>query len=77
MHNLELVLKNETNKFLWDFEIQTDHPISARQTDLMLVKQKKKKQKKKQKEKKWRIVDFDVPADHRLKSEKTKRMIST
>ena len=30
MHNPESVLKNETYKILWDFEIQTDHLISTR-----------------------------------------------
>ena len=33
MHNLEPVLQNETHKILWDFEIQTDHMISARPCD--------------------------------------------
>ena len=28
MHNPTSVLENETHKFLWDFEIQTDHLIS-------------------------------------------------
>ena len=39
MHNPELILENETHKFLW--EIQTDHLISARQIDLMKVKKRK------------------------------------
>ena len=30
MHNPESVLENETHKFLWDFDIQTDHLISTR-----------------------------------------------
>ena len=29
MHNLEPVLENDTHKLLWDFDIQTDHLISA------------------------------------------------
>ena len=37
MHNPESVLENETNKFLWDFEIQTDHLISARRPYLVVV----------------------------------------
>ena len=32
-HNPESVLENEIHKLLWDFEIQTDHLISARQPD--------------------------------------------
>ena len=27
MHKLESLLKNEMHKILWDFEMQTDHPI--------------------------------------------------
>ena len=30
MHKPESILENETNKILWDFEIQTDHLIPAR-----------------------------------------------
>ena len=33
MHNPESALENETHKFLSDFEIQTDHLISARRPD--------------------------------------------
>ena len=44
MHNSEYVLENETNKFLWDFEIQTDHLMSARRLDLIIIKKKKKRE---------------------------------
>ena len=30
MHNIAPVLENNTPKLLWDFDIQTDHLISAR-----------------------------------------------
>ena len=59
MHNPESVLENETHKLLWDFEIQADHQISARRPDLIIINNKKKRN--------CRIVDFDVPADHRVK----------
>ena len=39
-HNPESVLKNETQKILWDFKIQTDHLISARWPDLVTVNKK-------------------------------------
>ena len=42
MHNPESVLENETHKFLWDFEIQTDHQISGRRPDLIMINKKKK-----------------------------------
>ena len=40
---ISTILENETCKLLWDFEIQTDHLISARRPDLVIVKKKKKK----------------------------------
>ena len=30
MLNPEYILENDTHKILWDFEMQTDHLISAR-----------------------------------------------
>ena len=46
MHKPEYILGNEMPKLLWDFEIQTDHIISARPPDLVIVYKKKKKKKK-------------------------------
>ena len=46
------------HKFLWDFDIQTDHLISPRGPDLIIIIKK---------EKICKIVDFTVPADHRIK----------
>ena len=37
MHNPESIVENETHKFLLDFEIQTNHKISARRRDKGLV----------------------------------------
>ena len=45
MHNLESVLENDTLKLLWVFDIQTDHLISVRRTDLIIIKKKKKKKR--------------------------------
>ena len=61
MHNPEAVLENDTHKLLWDFNIQTNHQISARRPDLIIINNKKKKKKI------WKIVGFAVPADHRIK----------
>ena len=36
-HNQESVLENETQKLHWDFEIKTDHLISARRPDLIII----------------------------------------
>ena len=57
MHNPAPVLENDTHKLLWDFDIHTDHLISARRSDLMIIKKKRT----------CKIVDFAVPADHRIK----------
>ena len=42
MLNPESVLENEKHKRLWDFEIQTDHLISARRADLVVINNKKR-----------------------------------
>ena len=59
MHNPEFVLENETYKILWDFEIQTDHLISAWRPDLVIVSKQRKRT--------CGIVHFAVPVDHRVK----------
>ena len=50
MHNPECVLENETQKCLWDFDIQTYHLISARRPDQVRIKKRKKKRKEKKRE---------------------------
>ena len=60
MHNPAHVLKNDMHKLLWAFDIQTDHLISARRPDLIIINKKKKK-------KICKIIDFAVPANHRIK----------
>ena len=58
MHNLAPVQENATHKLLWDFNIQTDHLIPARRQGPYNNQQQKKRISK--------IVDFAVPADHRI-----------
>ena len=53
-------LESETRKLVWDFEIQTDHLISARPRDGGIVKKKKKRKKNRT----FRIVDFAVQVNH-------------
>ena len=60
MQNRAAVLENDTYKLLWDFDIQTDHLISARRPDIIVINKKKKKRT-------WKIVDFAGPADYRIK----------
>ena len=57
MHNQTPDLENDSHKLRWDFSIQTDHLIPARRPDLILNNKKKRICK---------IVDFAVPADHRI-----------
>ena len=57
MHNLASVLENDIQKFLWDFEKQMDDLILARRPDLIII----------QKKRTCKIVEFAVPADHRIK----------
>ena len=40
MHNPESILFNEIHKIPWDFEMQTDHLIPARQPELVIVNKK-------------------------------------
>ena len=51
---------------LWDFEIQTDHLISARRQDLMIINNNNNKRT-------CRIVNFAVPADYRVKLKESKK----
>ena len=53
MHNPASVLENDTHKLLCDFNIQTDHLISARTPNLIIINKKKKKI--------CQIVNFAVP----------------
>ena len=61
MHNPESFLENKTYKPLLDFEIQTDHLISARRPDLIIVKKKKKKEKRKVNLLNCKFYRFDYP----------------
>ena len=64
MHNPAPVLENDTHKLLWDFNIQMDHLIPARIPDLIIINKKKRTCK---------IVDFAVPADHRINLKKSEK----
>ena len=57
MHNPAPVLENYSHKRLWDFNIQTHHLILARRPDHIIINKRKRICK---------IVDFAVPADHRI-----------
>ena len=63
MRNPAPVLVNDTHKLLWDFNIQTDHLIPTRRPDLIISNNNNNNNKKKRI---CKIVDFAVPADHRI-----------
>ena len=46
MHNPASVLDYDTPKLIWDFYIQTDHLISARRPDLIIINKKKRELEK-------------------------------
>ena len=60
MHNLAPVLENDRHKLLRDFDKHTDHLISARRPDLIIINQKKKTRI-------CKLVNSAVPADHWIK----------
>ena len=66
MFNPAAVLENDTHKLLRDFDIQTDHLISARRPDLIVINKKKKKRT-------CKIVDFAVLPDHRIKRKESEK----
>ena len=57
MHNPTSLLENEAHKHLWDFDIQTNHLISTRRSDHIIINKKKT----------CKIVDYAVPADRKIK----------
>ena len=63
LHNPDSVLENETHKIPWDFKIQMDHLILARRPDLVIINKKIT----------CRIVNFRVPADHRVKLKESEK----
>ena len=68
MHNPEPVLENETHKLPSNSEIQTDHLISARRPDLIIINKKKRL---------CIIVKFAVPAKHKVKLKESEKMVNT
>ena len=44
MHNPAPVLENDTHKLQWNIDKQTDHLVSARRPDLIIINKKKKRE---------------------------------
>ena len=64
MQNPEFVLENDTHKLPWDFNIRSDHQISARRSDFIIIHKKTRTRK---------VVDFAVPADYRIKLKESEK----
>ena len=64
MHNPASVPENETQKHLWDFEIETDHLMLARRPDVIIIKKKART---------CRIVDFALSVDHKVKLKESEK----
>ena len=58
LNNNNIYNKDNTHKLLWDFDICTDHLISPRRPDLIIIYKKKRT---------YKIIDFALPADRRIK----------
>ena len=58
MHNPTSVQENDTRELFWDFDIQTDHLVSPRRPDLVIINKKMRT---------CQVVDFAGPANHRVK----------
>ena len=65
MHKPEYVLENGSHKLLWEFEKQINHPISARRPEQVIVNKKKRT---------CQIVDFAIPADHKVKLKESEKI---
>ena len=63
MNNPESILEKVACKILWDFETQTDHLISARQSDFVTVNDQKKKKE----------IKICQIVDHRVKLKKKRK----
>ena len=58
--------ENDDVKLLWDFNIQTDHEITARRPDILIVKKK---------EATATIIDISVPGDTRIKDTEHEKIL--
>ena len=65
VHKLKAVFENETHKILWDFDIQTDHPILAKKAGLVLIHKEKRS---------CHQVDFIMLVDQRMNVKESKNL---
>ena len=61
------VLENESQKIVWNFKIQIDQPNLHRRPDLVLINKKRT----------FSLVNFTIPAEHRMKKQKYRQMLGS
>ena len=64
-HNPQSVLENDKCKILWDFTIQTDHYITARRPDIVVVNKN---------DKTCLLIDVACPGDERVKEKEDEKI---
>ena len=62
MHNSASVQENDTRKLLLNFDMHTDHLISARTPDVIVINNKNNNKKRT-----CKIVDLAIPSENRKK----------
>ena len=64
-HNPQSVVENNKCKILWDFTIQTDHYITARRPDIVVVNKD---------DKACQLIDVACPGDKRVKEKEDEKL---
>ena len=65
-HRADKVAENDEVKILWDMQVQTDHEITARRPDILILKKK---------EASVIIIDISVPGDTRIKDTEQEKIL--
>ena len=61
---VEFNQEKETHKILWDFEIQTDNPITARKSDLVFIT----------KNQTCPLINFSISVDYKVKMKESEKI---
>ena len=67
-HQLEAVIEYDFCKILWDFTVQTNHFITARRPDMIVIDKKYYE---------CQIIDFAIPYDTRVDDKEVERLRNT
>ena len=64
-HQPEVVIENDSCKFLWNFTVHTDHFITARRTDIIFIDKEHHEYQK---------IDFVIPYDTRVDDKEVEKI---